>query len=221
MATLGEYLGAGASTTKLLLHLNGNSNDSSGNGNNGNDYNITYSQANGKFRQGAGFNGSSSAIMLLVNFFSNYSGNFTISVWSYVSSIVQDVEPIFCEGDTGGNPVIQLQIKKGKPEMNIFNVDWYVAASSSDVPINQWNNLIGIKNGTTLQIYLNGVLVGSSNCSSSTNVHPGNVAIGKYVNPAGYFYAGSIDEIIVENVAWSAEKIKKYYTMTKGRFGIT
>ena len=33
--SFGEYLGAGSSTTKLLLHLNGNSNDSSGNGNNG------------------------------------------------------------------------------------------------------------------------------------------------------------------------------------------
>ena len=62
MATLGEYLGAGASTTKLLLHLNGKSTDSSGNGNNGTNSNITYSLANGKFGQGAGFNGSSNSI---------------------------------------------------------------------------------------------------------------------------------------------------------------
>ena len=60
--SLGEYNGAGSGTTKLLAHLNGNSNDSSGNANNGSDTNITYSLANGKLGQGAGFNGSSSLI---------------------------------------------------------------------------------------------------------------------------------------------------------------
>lgn len=60
--TLGEYLPN--SNTKLLLHLNGSSADSSGNNNNGTDTSITYSQANGKFGQGAGFDSTSDKILI-------------------------------------------------------------------------------------------------------------------------------------------------------------
>ncbi len=43
--------------------MEGNSNDSKGS-NNGTDSNITYSNANGRFGQGAAFNGTTSSILL-------------------------------------------------------------------------------------------------------------------------------------------------------------
>lgn len=47
------------------------------------------------------------------------------------------------------------------------------------------------------------------------------IGVGKPLGSSleNYLY-GSIDEVILENIVWSAEKIKKYYTMAKGRFGI-
>jgi len=76
--SLGEYIPN--ANTKLLLHLNGNSNDASGNGNNCTAVNITYSLANGRYSQGAGFNGTTSAIY--TGSAINYSSQIiTISCW--------------------------------------------------------------------------------------------------------------------------------------------
>ena len=55
-----EYLGAGPTITRALYHLNGNATDSSGNARNGTGTAITYSLANGRLDQGAGFNNSTS-----------------------------------------------------------------------------------------------------------------------------------------------------------------
>jgi len=217
--SLGEFIPS--SNTKLLLHLNGDSTDSSGNGNNGTDTAITYSQANGRFGMGAGFNGSSSYISIATRFFSSYSGNFTISAWIYGSSIVASEEPIYCEADVYGGPRLRLMIINGKPHIGFFvSGVWYTAEGANNISTNIWNHLICVKNGTTLLIYLNGVLQNTGACPLSTDTHYGNSEIGRYRSPSGYYYDGSIDEVIVENVAWSAEKVKKYYTMTKGRFGI-
>ena len=59
----GEYLGAGSTTTKLLLHLNGNSNDSSGNGNNGTVYGATLTTDRfGNANSANSFNGTNNYI---------------------------------------------------------------------------------------------------------------------------------------------------------------
>ena len=63
--SFGEYLGAGAGTTKLLLHYEGTTGDYSGNNNVEVANNITLSQSYGKFSQGGGFNGTNSYIKLL------------------------------------------------------------------------------------------------------------------------------------------------------------
>ena len=44
--------------------------------------------------------------------------------------------------------------------------------------------------------------------------------LGTNESATGGWYTGSSDEPLIENTAWSAEKVKKYYTMAKGRFGI-
>src|ERR1051326_1866471 len=58
----------------------GNSNDSKGS-NNGSDTSITYSSGNGNFGQGAGFNGSSSKIVITDNSSLHLLSAFTILGW--------------------------------------------------------------------------------------------------------------------------------------------
>lgn len=69
-------------TTNLGAYwkLDGNSNDSIAS-NNGTDTNITYSAGNGKIVQGAGYNGSSSAIALTGDSITKPTGNWTIAGW--------------------------------------------------------------------------------------------------------------------------------------------
>jgi len=222
MATLGEYLGAGASTTKLLLHLNGNSTDSSGNGNNGTDTNITYSLANGKFGQGAGFNGTSSTITHTVPNFG--TGNFTISAWINTSQSWTRViygKTSNVDTDAGGY-VLYLD------SSNIYIFRFGTATNPSvKFPLalfsSGWLNCIVTRDGNTGYGYVNGSLVSTSASLAAYNQNSAGVftlGTSPGSNWSPRFYSGKLDEVIVENVAWNAEKIKKYYTYSKGRFGI-
>lgn len=228
--SLGEYIGAGASTTKLLLHLNGNSTDSSGNGNNGTDTAITYSQANGKFGQGAGFNGSSSKIVIADNPSLRISGNITMSFWAYLTSRPTSNGLLYTfiskkyngvnQGyyfdlfnNTGTNTIIRCG-SYSQP------VDYNTVSNFTNSELNVWVNWVGIYDGTAWKLYKNGNLISSTNRASGAISSNEEVDIGSLSFQGSFarYLNGTIDEVIIENRAWSASEVKKYYTHTKGRF---
>ena len=219
MATLGEYISKGSGTTKLLLHLNGNSTDDSGNSNNGTDTSITYSQANGRFGQGAGFNGTSSKIDL--GDVASLEGltEMTISVW-------------FKTTLTSSGALLQKElvyqtavVASGLVNTAIGNGGSWVGGPSSTYSVKdgKWYNLVFTFSDTNNIgiIYINGLLNNSStiNISMGTNTIQAGVGA-RFSGSWGDYFNGSIDEVILENVVWTPAQIAKYYTMTKGRFGI-
>lgn len=216
MATLGEYLGAGSGTTKLLLHLNGSSADSSGNNNNGTDTAITYSQANGKFGQGAGFNGSSSFISFANTGFPLGSTSFTNAIWFKSSSTSS--QAIYGYGTVAANGYRNCLglFNTGKFYFTGFGADLDSGFTVSD---GKWHRGVVTYNGTTMILYVDGVQKGTG--SVTLNVQSGtSVFLGKTAQNDTYFN-GAIDEAVFENgVVWSADKVKKDYTYNKGRFGI-
>ena len=215
MATLGEYLGAGASTTKLLLHLNGNSTDSSGNGNNGTDTSITYSLANGKFGQGAGFNGSSSVINVG---YTAPTTDWTYSFWVNPTNFSAERALIhnFLNTTSGRNIYIHFNATTGAIDVDIpYIKDSVVTGTAPSTGV--FSHIAVTRSGSAWKIYLNGNQVGSA--TDSTSQESTTVCrIGK--TNASQAHLGSIDEVIVESRAWTASEIKKYYTYSKGRFGI-
>lgn len=225
---LGQYLGAGASTTKLLLHLNGNSTDSSGNGNNGTSTNITYSLANGKFGQGAGFNGSSSKITIPSNSSLNFgSGNRTINVWMKTSATTEgrlynnrnNSSTWWSLGynyTAASTPSINFEAANAYPSK-------YKLFSSPAINNGTYNLYTLVISGSNLSIYVNASL-GASDTWTPFSTDGANTTnyIGAYADGSTFaeLFNGSIDELILENRAWSAQEVAKYYTHTKGRFGI-
>ena len=220
--SLGEYLGAGASTTKLLLHLNGNSTDTSGNSNSGTDTAITYSQANGRFGQGAGFNGSNSHIDLGSKF-PTLTNNFTISFWIKPSATQADYASIL--GNHGNYQGITLQ--QNASVDNEFVFSWgdgtgWQSTSNFSLTASTWQFLTITKTSTSgTTVYVNGssVATGANNNAVSPSTTR-NIWIGQGYDGTGRYYAGNIDEVILENRVWSASEIKKYYTFAKGRFSL-
>jgi len=219
--TLGEYLPN--SNTKLLLHLNGSSADSSGNNNNGTDTAITYSQANGKFGQGAGFNGTTSLIYIPSNLGIAGNGDITMSGWFKLNTEPTSGQvQIFMETASNLTATRYFQIYYTNNGGTIyFNLD----SSAPAVPllynitlgITNWYHIAVSRNSTTAFLYINGVLVLQG-------------AIGTYASySANEFNIGSaladdlkanVDEVIVENRVWTPQQVQKYYTNSKGRFGI-
>lgn len=229
---LGEFIpssNVSPTPTKLLLHLNGNSNDSSGNGNNGTDTNITYSQANGKFGQGAGFNGSSSRIQVDDHTSLQLNGDFTISTWVKPTSLptIDIFADIINKWDYNkgvfSGYVIRLYNENGTQKVQA-EMNNLVISFSTSISTTSWTNISAIYNGSTFKMYINGSEVVSSNMSSNPVTNTKKLNIGNFgfytatSSELGRWFNGAIDEVIIENLAWSAEKVKKYYTMTKGRF---
>ncbi len=226
---LGEYLGAGASTTKLLLHLNGNSTDSSGNGNSGTDTDITYSLANGKFGKCASFNGSSSQVQIPYTA-SLQPTNITFSAWVKVGTMVQYgnilSKPYRSNGwsspwhSYGFWQEKYLTVGRFVCHISVGSGGYSVIAYDESVTTGIWYNLIGTYDGTTIKFYINGNLYGQTNATGTIGYGTNEpLVLGqRSSSSAGEYYNGAIDEVIIENRAWSASEIKKYYTNSLGRF---
>ena len=230
MATLGEYLGAGSGTTKLLLRLNGNSTDTSGNSNSGTDTAITYSQANGKFGQGAGFNGTTSKIAINSTIVLG-TGDFTTSLWVNINNYpgVGTLGHLFVKRDDSGPlPLFDIHIDSSgilSFEGRITSTVYSIIAPSA-LSKNVYHNIQIIRSGSNGYMYLNGTLFASntttfSNLDFNTTVR--TLSLGCKDSGFGNegFLDGKVDEVIYETTAWTAQKVQKYYTTSRGRFGIT
>jgi len=223
--SLGEYMGASLGITKGLWHLNGNSTDSSGNSNNGTDTNISYSLANGKFRQGALFNGTNSKIVVSYDTSLNFGTSpFTVSLWMKTTSVATGI--LLAKYSQSATLDYYALIFFGsyvgfRLRDRTFGSDWNTNSISS-VNDGLWHNVIGVREGaTSRKIYIDGNLeTTETDDISATNLTSNQTTtFGCFLNSTPVaFYAGAIDETILENYAWTASQIKKYYTNSLGRF---
>lgn len=217
----------GPGSCQGLWHLNGNSTDSSGNGNNGTDTAVTYSLANGKFSQGAGFNGSSSKIVITDAASLKPTGNFTINGWIKTSTAIGS---LFCS--ISANTAIagfytriensgKLDIVIGKNTGTTANVDYKELIGNKSLTDGIWHNFQFVYNGSNIYIYVDGNL----DNSVANTINPAYAAtnyprIGCQNNTGTdtVFLTGNLDELALYSRAWTAAEIRKYYAWTKGRY---
>ena len=205
--------------------LNGNSNDYSGNANNGTDTGITYSQANGRIGQGAGFNGSSSRIVnsTLSNF---QTKTISACIKTSVNTAYQD---IFCQQQViniSNWNIIEFRLTDtGKLNYTETNNLAYGGNLTSvvNVPLNSWVHVCVTVSGTSCKLYINGL--NTDNGTITTRLPeftPYSSIIGafQWTNGGAYsnFLNGSIDEVIIDNTVWSPAQVKNEYARVKGFF---
>lgn len=210
--------------------MNGNSNDASGNGNNGTATSITYSQANGRLNQGAGFNGTSSKI-LKSSYSWDFSTNpFTISIWlkTNVSATTANGYSVIRIDNEFGSPrrLYGLQMSStgflGRIKLFLYDSSTGLSQDTwSIITINdgKWHNVVACRATAGTYIYIDGKLDNSNtaNIINTSVVPTKTVAFG--ANTANdEFYSGSLDEIIIDNTAWSAAQVKNEYSRVKGFF---
>lgn len=225
--SLGEFIGSGAATTRLLLHLNGNSNDSSGNGFNGTATAITYGKQYGKFNEGALFNGSTSKIKGLSNLGID-GGDITISLWSkFINTPGSNGVILFAQ--QGSTSKIAYQIYIGQSNLTFLRsrrgIDNPGFSINFTTTLSSWYNFILTYNYTSqiLRGYVNGELIGSAtNITGNGTVTVGNGwAIQDFIETYyGDKVLSDMDDFIVENRTWTPQEIQKYYTNALGRFVI-
>lgn len=198
--------------------LNGSSTDYSGNGNHGTDTAITYAQGNGVFNQGALFNGTSSLIQLPNNASLRVGAAFTLSAWFKTSS----------------NSGYQYIIGKSNFATDLFGYEFFLYLDTIKFYVNgatvgnylvanqiyndnTWHHVVGVATGTNMYIYFDSKLIGTmvqTQIPSYTTEYNGYIGAEWNTNYAAprHWFNGLIDEVIIENRAWSAVEVKKYYT---------
>lgn len=183
----------------------GNSNDSKST-NNGTDTAITYSAANGKFNQGAGFNGSTSVIITGSN--ANLSLNtVTLCAW-FRSTTTGTQRRIIANAKTsnGGNFDITL-VSDGNLKITIYRSSPFLAydllTTGKNYDDGNWHFMVAVYSGGSVTGYIDGVQVSSGSTSAIT--------VGNIVTIGDLGLNGSIDDASVFSRALSANEISNLY----------
>jgi hypothetical protein len=91
-------------------------------------------------------------------------------------------------------------------------------ASSSAATLNNWYHVVGVKAGTNMYLYQNGLLVGSTTWTT-----PGDMATNNPINIQGYggdYLQSNITDVRLYNRALPASEILAYYNASKSRYGL-
>jgi len=87
------------------------------------------------------------------------------------------------------------------------------ARASTVLSANIWNHLVGTYDGTTLRIYVDGVLAGSTVAVGTIDATTLDSLIGVHNSLATNFFNGLLDDVRIYNRALSNDEIKQLYNM--------
>ena len=144
--------------------------------------------------------------------------NFTLEAWINRETNANSAD-IISKNNGGVNSNYRLFINSdGKPVFAREASPWSIVGSNS-IPINEWHHVAGVFDGTSMKIYVDGVLSNSVNTAESvaSSVSAVKVYIGATDNTAGgttskvSFFKGKMDEVRIWNVARNLTQIQNSY----------
>ena len=197
-----------------LWHLNESNGassviDDSYNGRNGTPVDVTFGEQ-GKFKNSALFNGSSSGIV--TNSFS-VGNSLSVSAWVKVNSIAGGEQTII-EHSRETDQWFGLWKKDGA---DLFQFRWARTGTCTidfvtTIRTNKWYHLVGTYDATsnTASVYLNGKLENTATGGTTPTPVSGIATLGR--NGSGSeFFSGNIDEVAIWNRALHTEEILQLY----------
>lgn len=222
--SLGEYLGAGSAITGGLYHLE-DVNDSSGNSRTlTNNNSVTFTA--GVLKNGANFGSANTNKYLRVaNNMGITGGACTIVFWvNLLAEIGAGTFTLVDQRSTTNNiaNTTQYDYNGGTRRLAFYRVRINTAADGAFYTVTLGTTLkycvIYTYDATNVRGYVNGSLVTTPTASSGNGAGGGSDSFSIGAHAAGQYASALIDEAFIENKAWSAKDVQKYYTFAKGRF---
>lgn len=194
----------------------GNANDKLGI-NNGTVNGTTYTT--GKIGQAFSFDGVNDRINLPSIFTVTNYPVATLMAWVYGTE--SQWHSIISQERVAGKYQIRLEQTDVANTMQFGIVESTVAwrgTITNTSTINTWHHIVGVSNGTTLLLYIDGVFTGSDIIDAGTGSNnAGNWVIGSEDGGTTQAFNGSIDEIAVLNRALTPAEITAFYNNGNGR----
>lgn len=200
--------------------LDGNSTDSKG-ANNGSDTDIDYSGANGKINFGAGFNGSTSRILVPDSDDWNMdAGEFSFSIWVKRNSVGRNLFFGQCNS-AGHDDTVSFSMQFTDDDFLLANYGdglTFVSLISSETIIdNNWHHIVFVRRSNTIYLYIDNVLKDNADVTNPMNDSAYSLGIGAAGEYGGLLFNGSMDEIGVwKGHGLSDEEITLLYNKGKG-----
>ena len=110
----------------------------------------------------------------------------------------------------------------GNLKVGFFNGTWYTSTTGYTPVQGRWTHVVGKYDGATLQLYIDGVRIDSTNVTAGLTggINNNGYSIGKSWG-GDYFFNGSIAAVRVYNRAISESEILQNYNTTKARFDLS
>lgn len=217
----GRYIGEWMPQANLvgLWHLNGNSTDSSGNNNHGTDTAITYSLANGKIAQGAGFNGTTSFISIPDTASTSFTTAITAMTWIKLD-VTTSGRTIIAKPRSAGGYGFSFDVSTGKLSLVLNNgTTGYQLDGNTTMSTGTWYHAVCTWDGTTGRVYLNGSQDNSSTTPFSSIADSAEaINIGRQNAGLAQYFDGAIDEVAIFSRALTAAEIRHWYAWSSGRY---
>ena len=155
--------------------------------------------------------------------------------WEFdgVDDYINCGNPSISSGKITVNAWVKLNVSKVQHIVDSSNNSWHLAILSSNIPYfwngttyhttgntltnGVWYMLTGVQ-GTTLDIYVNGIL--NSTIATSPNISTNNINLGRWQNDGSRLFNGNIAQVSIYNRALTASEIQQNFNATRSRFGL-
>ena len=197
--------------------FNGNANDESGNNNNGTVSGATLTTDRfGNANKAYSFDGTNDYISVLDNNSLDLTNQLTLSAWFFTDGSKVNQGLLGKGGLNNAHTGYALLLQVSNPAtsgvvlQNLPTTTAKEAYSPTNIA-NNWHNFTGTYNGTTLKLYIDGVLTVSSNVTISLSNSTSNLFFGQELSGFRYF-KGILDDIRIYNRALTQQEISAIYT---------
>ncbi|MCH6256093.1 LamG domain-containing protein [Puniceicoccaceae bacterium K14] len=162
--------------------------------------------------------GSNDSVTLPPSVFNTVSDEVTISMWVNGDAPQPRSDTIFRAEDSSGNRILNIHLPWGNSQVywdaghDGSSYDRISQSASSSQFEGQWNHWVFVKDASSgqMMIYLNGSLWKSGSGKTKAIVGISSVSLGSAINNS-QAYDGSIDEVIIYDIALSASEVSSLY----------
>jgi hypothetical protein len=149
-------------------------------------------------------------------------GNWSVEAWVKSTSNAAR-KAIVSKGTASGQYSYELEMDTGTLRYYLYstaNGAYITAVSTATFNDGKWHHVAGTYDGTTIAVYIDGVLQASSATKAGVLVtdSTSDFQIGARTDDAAEFWSGSIDEVHVSNVARTYEEVAEYYRMGRDHY---
>ena len=150
-----------------------------------------------------------------------FSSSATVSVW--VKTTSSNEMGIF-SNCSGGPVALAYVIDAGKMKYWYYTSAWQIAIGTTNVNDGNWKNLVWSKTGTSMVMYINGVVDLTTTLAGDISGYMNT--IGSKWGPCddtpsyGTLFSGQMANVMYYNTGLSAAQILQNYNTTKFRFGL-